>query len=175
MDSRSPFADNNKTHTSKSTIMATNTPRTRELSRIHVLKAQLRWDDDLYRDVMAQVCGGITSAAKLDDAGRRRLLAHLQARKDAEDGKPARPAPAARKPLSAVGKKLWSLWMQAADKGLVRSRTMAALNAWCKRQTGVDRIEWLSEPQQALAIESLKLWVTRGDLVADATGTGEAS
>jgi phage gp16-like protein len=133
--------------------------RTRDLARIHTLKKALHWDDDLYRDVMAQVVGA-TSAADLDDKGRAKLLAHMQGRKDAQDGKPARPA---RTPLDATGRKLWSLWMQAADAGLVKSRTMAALNAWIKRQTGVERIEWLREKAQAqLAIESLKSWVDRG-------------
>lgn len=133
--------------------------RTRDLARIHRLKKALNWDDDLYRDVMSQIVGA-TSAADLDDKGRAKLLAHMQARKDAQDGKPARPA---RTPLDATGRKLWSLWMQAADEGLVKSRTMAALNAWIKRQTGVERIEWLVAKGQAdLAIESLKLWVARG-------------
>ena len=135
--------------------------RIRDLARIHVLKKALNWDEDLYRDVMAQVVGA-TSAADLDDNGRAKLLAHMQARKDAQDGKPARPAQA-RTPLDATGRKLWSLWMQAADKGLVKARTMAALNAWIKRQTGVERIEWLGVKGQAdLAIESLKLWIARG-------------
>ncbi|WP_310460435.1 regulatory protein GemA [Sphaerotilus sp.] len=139
--------------------------RTRDLARIHVLKKALAWDDDLYRDVMAQVCGA-TSAATLDTAGRSKLLAHLQARKDVQDGKPARAAKPARKPLSDTGKKLWSLWMQAADKGLVKQRTMQALNTWIKRQTGVERVEWLTEKAQAdLAIESLKQWVNRGGAV----------
>ncbi len=133
--------------------------RTRDLARIHTLKKALNWDDDLYRDVMSQIVGA-TSAADLDDKGRAKLLAHMQARKDAQDGKPARPA---RTPLDATGRKLWSLWMQAADEGLVKARTMAALNAWIKRQTGVERIEWLGAKGQAdLAIESLKLWVARG-------------
>lgn len=135
--------------------------RTQQLARIHVIKKALGWDDDLYRDVMSQVCGA-TSAAALDDAGRAKLLAHLQTRKDAQDGKPARPVKP-RKPLDATGRKLWSLWMQAADKGMVQQRTMPALNAWLHRQTGVERIEWLSGKQADLAIESLKLWIARGD------------
>lgn len=138
-----------------------------DLARIHMLKADLGWDEDLYRDVMATVCGGVRSSAQLDTAGRQRLLAHMQACKDRAAGKaPAQKA--ARKPLSATGKKLWSLWMQAADKGLVQHRTMSALNAWVQRQTGVERIEWLMGAQADLAIESLKKWVARPPVAASA-------
>lgn len=135
-------------------------PRKLDLARIHMLRAELGWDEDLYRDVMASVCNGVRSAAKLDDAGRRRLVAHMLDRKVAATGKPARKT--VRRPLAAHECKLWSLWMQGADAGLVKLRTMAALNAWCKRQTGVDRIEWLTGDQISLAIEALKLWVERG-------------
>ena len=134
-----------------------------DLARIHMLKAELGWDEDLYRDVMATVCGGIRSSAQLDITGRQRLLAHMQACKSRDLVKvPGKaPAKAARKPLSAAGKKLWSLWMQAADKGMVQHRSMAALNTWVQRQTGVERIEWLKGAQADLAIESLKKWVAR--------------
>ena len=145
-----------------------------DLARIHMLKAELGWHEDLYRDVMATVCGGIRSSAQLDITGRQRLLAHMQACKVRDlvnkPGKPA--AKAARKPLSATGKKLWSLWMQAADAGLVQHRNMAALNAWVQRQTGVERIEWLKGAQADLAIESLKKWVARTPVDAAAAGGG---
>lgn len=136
-----------------------------DLARIHMLKAELRWDDDTYRDVMAAVCNGIRSAGELDIASRQRLLAHLQACKAKVQPTPVRQVQ--RKPLTPGGRKLWSLWMQAADKNLVRLRKMLALNAWCARQTGVDRIEWLTVAQEQLAIESLKAWIARG-------GDGEA-
>lgn len=132
-----------------------------DLARIHMLKAELRWDDDTYRDVMGAVCGGIRSAAELDIASRQRFVAHLEACRAREKGQqPARKT--VRKPLTPIGRKLWSLWMQAADKGLVRVRKMHALNAWCARQTGVDRVEWMTPEQERLAVESLKAWVERG-------------
>ena len=135
--------------------------RKADLARIHALKRELQLDDDAYRDVMATVCQGVRSAGKLDVTGRQRLIEHLQGcvRRDRGAG---RPAAARRTPLSPTGKKLWSLWMQAADKGLVRQRSMSALCAWLERQTGVARIEWLQPAQADLAIESLKRWVARG-------------
>lgn len=146
-----------------------------DLARIHMLKAELGWDEDLYRDVMATVCNGIRSSAQLDTAGRQRLLTHLSTCLQRDGASKSSRAPSAsahktlaRKPLSATGKKLWSLWMQAADKGLVQHRTMSALNAWVQRQTGVERIEWLQGAQADLAIESLKKWVARPPVAVSA-------
>jgi len=138
--------------------------RKSDLARIHMLKAELGWDDDMYRDVMATVCQGARSSAQLDITGRARLIEHLRKcveRNGAPNAKRS-PSASARKPLSPTGKKLWSLWMQAADAGMVRERTMAALNAWVARQTGVERVEWLKDAQADLAIESMKKWVKRG-------------
>ena len=59
---------------------------------------------------------------------------------------------------------MWSLWMQLADCGLVHDRTMQALVAFAKRQTGVDRLEWLNKPQGAAVIDSMKQWLrSRGE------------
>lgn len=139
--------------------------RKADLARIHMLKSELGWDEDTYRDVMATVCQGVRSAAQLDMTGRQRLIAHLVACKQREGRSTAaaRGPKAERKPLSPTGRKLWSLWMQAADAGLVQHRTMAALCAWLQRQTGVARIEWLKAGQADLAIESLKRWVARAE------------
>lgn len=139
--------------------------RKSDLARIHMLKAELGLDEDTYRDVMATVCQGVRSSAQLDITGRTRLIAHLQAcaKRDSAPGPGRSPSATARKPLTPTGKKLWSLWMQAADAGLVRQRTMAALMAWLQRQTGVERIEWLQPAQADLAIESLKRWIKRGN------------
>jgi hypothetical protein len=138
--------------------------RRADLARIHVLRKELGWDEDLYRDVLATVCGGIRSSAELDITGRQRLIAHMDACKARAKGKAPRPATAARKPLSQTSRKLWSLWMQAADAGLVQARKMAALNAWVERQTGVSHCEFLNGDQAALAIESLKRWIRRGEM-----------
>lgn len=135
---------------------ATVVIRQADLAAIHLLKKQLGQTDDEYRDLMATVCGGVRSAADLDAAGRARFRSHLEKCVKANGGHaaPARK----RRPLRPHEAKLWSLWMQLADDGLVAQRTMKALNAWCKRMTGVDDIGFLNAPQQRLAIEGLKAW-----------------
>lgn len=139
--------------------------RKADLAAIHIAKAALGWDDDFYRTVMQAKCG-VRSAGELDYAGRKRFLAHLQAcgwqggprgRPGAGDGASGR----SRAPLTAPQRKMWSLWQQLADAGLVDNRRMPALLAFVKRQTGVDRLEWLTAQQEDLVLESLKRWLRR--------------
>lgn len=139
--------------------------RKRDLARIHMLSAELGLSDDEYRDVMASVCAGIRSSALLDVTNRQKLIDHFES--TARRINPNRRAgninvrATVKKTLSTRQKLMWSLWMQAADKGMVEQRKMSALNTWLQRQTGVARIEWLTPAQEVLAIESLKKWVGR--------------
>lgn len=136
-----------------------------DLAAIHIAKAALRLDEDSYRDLMATVCGGIRSAGQLDFTGRKRFLAHLQACLKAQGlAAPKAARRVVQAPLSPTQKKMWALWMQLADVGLVQARTMAALVAFAHRQTGVDRLEWLNNNQERLVIDSMKAWLkSRGE------------
>lgn len=131
-----------------------------DLAAIHIAKKALHLGDDEYRDLMATVCGGVRSAADLDISGRKRFLAHLQACQRA-NGK-ATVASTARKVLTKRQRLIWSLWHQLVDAGLARERTAAALTSFIKRQTQVDRLEWLNAQQEDLVIVSLKAWLKRG-------------
>ncbi|MEY2689187.1 MAG: hypothetical protein RL375_3385 [Pseudomonadota bacterium] len=125
-------------------------------------KAQLQLSDDEYRDLMSTVCAGVRSAAQLDFTGRRRFLAHLQAcLRHQQPAAKVRHIPA---PLTPAQRLMWSLWMRLADAGLVTERTMAALEAFARRQTGVDRLQWLNPQQADLVVTSLKQWLKRGSL-----------
>ena len=139
--------------------------RNGDLAAIHIAKARLGWDEGTYRDVMFSVCR-VKSSALLDFTGRKRFLAHLTAclRQAGTAAAPYRAKraetlnPRALKPTQA---KMWSLWMELADAGEVENRTMASLTAFAKRQTGVDRLDWLNGRQEDLVIESLKQWLAR--------------
>ncbi len=137
--------------------------RKADLAAIHIAKASLGWDDDHYRDILFAVCR-VRSSAQLDFAGRKRFLAHLQACGWAG----ARPAArrAVKPALTGPQRKMWSLWQQLADAGLVENRRMPALMAWIKRQTGVERLEWLNLAQEDLVIVSLKAWLKSRNEVA---------
>lgn len=148
-------------------VVAGPAARRADLAAIHIAKQQLGWDDDHYRDVMWAVCTA-RSSAELDHTGRARFLAHLQACMRAHKPAAAAPArtPAARPitgPLTGPQRLMWSLWQQLADSGLVKHRGMSSLMRYAERQTSVARLEWLNSAQEELVIESLKLWLKRGD------------
>lgn len=131
--------------------------RNGDLAAIHMAKARLGLSEDEYRDLMATVCGGIRSAAQLDYTGRRRFLAHLQACLKARGGQAE--GRVVRQDLTPQQRLMWALWMKLVDAGVVRDRSMAALVAWVHRQTGVDRLEWLTKQQADLVITSLRAWL----------------
>lgn len=60
------------------TAMTPTPRRNRDLARIHILKADLRLDDESYRDMLFAVAR-VRSAADLDAGGRAAVLDHLQA------------------------------------------------------------------------------------------------
>ena len=132
--------------------------RRADLAAIHMAKAALAWDDSTYRDIMFTVCR-VRSAADMDFTGRKRFLEHLrkcQAQMGIKPRGDFRPQPWSP-PLRA----LWSRWQQLADAGLVHERSRDALQAWVKRQTGVDRLEWLTTHQLDALLASAKLWLAR--------------
>lgn len=135
------------------------TARKGDLAAIHIAKAQLGLHDDEYRDLMATVCNGVRSAGDLDWTGRRRFLAHLQACLR-QRGLAAKPERVVSRPLTPQQRLMWSLWMRLADDGLIRERTMHALQAWVQRQTGVDRLEWLNTHQEGLVLARLRQWLS---------------
>lgn len=117
-------------------------------------KAGEQLDDDSYRDIL-QRCAGVSSSTQI------RSVAKAEAVID-EFRRLGIGTPPPRKPLTPQQKKIWSLWQQLADKGLVRDRRMAGLMAWVKRQTGVDALSFMTWPQEHQVTESLKRWLARG-------------
>lgn len=131
--------------------------RRADLAKIHIAKKDLSWDDDTYRDILWTVCQ-VRSAGELTAAGRARFLAHIAKCRGQSQARASKPV---RKALTAPQKKMWSLWQQLGDRGLVKQRDMAALLVFVKRTTQVDRLEWLNGAQESLVIEALKQWLDR--------------
>jgi len=134
--------------------------RKADLAAIHIAAAQLGMDDDEYRDLLSTLCQ-VRSSGQLDRAGRKRFIDHLAKCLRERGVKPGGSLGYNPQKLSAAARKVWSLWMALADVGIVRSRSSGALNRYIKRQTGVDRLEWLNSHQTGLVIESLKRWHER--------------
>ncbi|WP_339745625.1 regulatory protein GemA [uncultured Maricaulis sp.] len=126
------------------------------LAAMHVAKKQLGLDEATYRDVLAQVTGK-SSAKSMSDGERKLVLARFREMGFGQ-GSTGR-----KKGLEGpYAKKLQALWIAGWNLGLVQDRKDSALIAFVRRQTGIDHIRFLHEPEDAAkAIEALKAWMAR--------------
>ncbi len=147
--------------------------RASDIKRIHVLRSRLGIGEDAYRDLIAQLYDGKRSSTELDETQRAGFVRHLQRLADVQ---PSAAAGLRRRPLTPRQGKMFSLWQQLADAGLVRDRSMPALNAWIKGRSWlgqrVDAKDWLDGRREDQVIEALKRWLKRGheDRTADGHG-----
>lgn len=133
-----------------------NNARRAELAKIHIAKKELGLDEDTYRDILWAVCRA-RSAAELDRAGRARLLNHFRYL----GWTPG--ISRAKSSGSAKDRKIWSLWYQLRDAGLIRYASARALRAEVRKLTGCDDLKFCTEAQKSHVIECLKKWLERAD------------
>lgn len=127
---------------------------------IHVgARRDLAMDEDTYRDMLEGVTGK-RSTKDMEPWELERVLDRLYSlgfvKKGGKNGPPAHKM--ADDPQS---KMIRALWLKLADMGQVRNPSEDALNAFVRRQTGRDRLEWISSTQASNVIEALKSWVVR--------------
>lgn len=135
------------------------------VAAIHVLKARLKLNDDDYR-VLLKGLVHKTSSRDMTEAERRQVRDHMQGLVDRIGGGagPARRADdfqARKAALSPRERKVWALWNQLHRDGLIRNHSAPALNAWVKRQAGVDALRFCTGAQLDTLIEALKRWEGR--------------
>ena len=125
--------------------------------------------DDDYRALLIQLTGHSSSKA-MTQAQRRtvrehlqRLAAHMGIEQPATRQRPLADAAFAKAKADASPRerKVWALWHQLHRDGLVDNPSAAALNAWVKRQVGVDALRFCTGPQLDTLIEALKAWGER--------------
>lgn len=127
--------------------------RRSELAKIHLAKKDLCLDDDTYRDVLWTVCR-VKSAADLDSQGRFKLIAHFKSLGwQSSRGK--------RPKLDPQSRKIWSLWYQLKDAGLLASASAKSLRTEVKKLTGCDDLRFCDSSQKNMIIECLKQWLER--------------
>lgn len=143
--------------------------RVQQIAAIHVLKTKMGLDDDTYRAMLAEQTGK-TSSAGLDDRQRERVLDHLRAleREVSGGAPPETPTPRRgwmefRDDDPAPVRKICAMWIELGKAGRVERTTRQALNAWVKRQVGVDEVGWVTSRQATALIEQLKEWTDRTD------------
>lgn len=126
------------------------------IAAIHVAKKQLGLDDDTYRAVLVRVTGKDSTRA-MSEAERQRVVEEFRKRgfTKASNG--------ARKRLQGrFASKLQALWIAAWNLGVVADRDDAALIVFVRRQTGIDHVRFVHDPDDAAkAIDALKAWLAR--------------
>lgn len=121
-----------------------------KIALVHVAKRDLKLDDDTYRAALAAATGK-SSCADMTDAEIDRALDHFKDRgfhvKQKRGGDV----------LPEAGLRfIVALWISAYQLGAVDDRSDQALNAFVKRQTGIERLRWLRPEQANKVIEGLK-------------------
>lgn len=121
------------------------------LAKVHMAKKQLAMEDDTYRmmlwDRYEQDSAGKLSLQDLGD-----LIEHMEA---------IGATYALPEPRDKQTRKIRAMWLALAEEGVVRDSSEEALRVWVKRQTRVDRLEWLNPAQASQVIEALKQWNDR--------------
>ena len=131
---------------------------TRHIAAIHTLKAKVQMSDDAYRVLLARLTGK-ASSKDMSVAERAIVRDHLAALAARLGVAPS--APARRHEAPPKERKVWALWQQLARDGKIARADAAALNAWVKRQVGVDALRFATAAQLDTLIESLKEWRQR--------------
>lgn len=136
------------------------------LAKIHLAAKELALDEDARRDVIERVTGGHRSAGDCSDAQLDAVLAEFK--RLGWRPKPAARARTGTAPVSRrkaathpVALKARAMWISLWHLGVVRSSTEASLEAFAKRQLGVDRLQWADQAQGYRLIEALKAMAER--------------
>lgn len=127
------------------------------IAKIHIAKKALGLDDDTYRLLLEETVKK-KSAKQCSELQLVKVLNVLK-----EKGfKPAK-SREYRKPLKGRLDltKVYALWAELQELGVITERGLTSLDKYCKRMTGVDCVQWLDEMSAQKLIECLKQWVKR--------------
>lgn len=135
--------------------------RSAKIRMIQVARRDLDLSDDAYRAAIGRAVKGKTSSKDCTTLQLDRVIDELK-RLGFKPRKPAaaKPKPE-RRPLdtSDESSKARAVWLLLAEIGAVRDPSEAALNAYVRRQAGVDDLSWVKD--MTPVIEGLKAWAAR--------------
>ena len=137
------------------------------MAKVHLAKKELGLDQDdfVYRKILQDVTGCASSAdctiAQLED-----LVAHFRTKgfvpKTVAGGRQGAARPAGqRRADHPVAKKARALWISLHQLGVVENASEQALEAFAKRQLGVERMQWMDQGLGSKLIDALKDWAKR--------------
>lgn len=142
--------------------------RNKLIAKIHVAKKQLGLDEDEYRGIIQGATNGESDSCKgCNEAQLEQVMSRMtewgfkpivSASPAEGDKKPKiKLSPATRgKPDPTQIDKIRAMWIDLANKGIIRNRSDDAIQSFAKRLTRVDRLEWLSTKQCQTVLAALK-------------------
>lgn len=146
--------------------------RNARLAKVHIAKKKLGLDDETYRQLLARLFKGKTSAGDLSVSQLDTLLEHFKA----EGFKATKKAPkrAGKRPMAggAEALKIRALWLSLYHLGAVRDPSEQALATYVQRTAGVAALQWLRGDQGTKAIEGLKAMAARAGVDWTLDGLG---
>lgn len=137
------------------------------LAKVHIAKKDLRLSDEHYRDVLERITGQ-RSAAGLSDAQLIAVLKHFEGEgfkpkviAGAKAASSSAPKIGRRAADHPVARKARALWISLHQLGVVENGSEAALEAFAKRQLGVDALQWADQSHAEPLIKGLKAMAER--------------
>ena len=138
------------------------------LAKVHLARKELGLAEADYRAVLYRVTQH-ESAGALSDAQLEAVIAEFKrlgwqqkSRSVPSVGSGSRiPGATARPADHPAARKARSLWISLAQLGVVRNSSEAALEAFARRQLGVDRLQWADQGQVYKLTEALKAMAER--------------
>jgi len=127
--------------------------RNAELGKIHIAVKDLCLDRDTYEDILWTIAR-VRSSADLDSQGRFKLLAHFRSLGWQQVSKK-------RTAGGPKDRKVWSLWYQLKEKGLIAQASAKALRTEVHNLTSCSDLKFCTEAQKSHIIECLKKWLER--------------
>jgi phage gp16-like protein len=135
-----------------------NTARNKLIAKIKIGQKQIGLSDDDYRAMLSDRYD-VESSTQLTDAQLGNLIQHME--RLGFQPIPSANATARKLADDRQSKMIRGIWLELHQQGVVRNPSEQALAAYVKRQTGVERLEWLTMVQASNVIESLKAWRDR--------------
>ena len=141
------------------------------VTKLQIARRELGLEEDDYRALLQRVTGR-RSATELDDRQIGRVLDVLKGqgwpdkRNMGQRRAGDRPRPAA----SPVARKARALWISLHQLGVVRDPSERALEAFARRQLGVERLNWARASDGHRLIEALKAMAERAGWRQDTPG-----
>lgn len=154
-------------------MAAVRNPR---LAKVQIARKELALDDGAYRTMLERLTGK-RSAGDCSDEELDAVLDELKAKgwkpkviAGSAAPRQARSAPGRRGADHPVARKARAMWISLHQLGVVRNRGDAALEAFARRQLGVEVFQWADQAQGYKLVEALKAMAERAGWSQDVAG-----